>query len=77
MSACLNALRGLIGSVQEKKNTTNSGSMGNAAPQDRKRAENETGLINFLKKLNVLLICKKYCVTFIKVDCEDWESDLT
>lgn len=42
--------------------------MGNAAPQDKNKAVNETVLINLLKDLNSLCISQKYHTEVIKMD---------
>lgn len=46
----------------------NSASMGNAVPQDKNKAVNETVLINLLKDLNSLCISQKYHTEVIKMD---------
>lgn len=57
--------------------------MGNAVPQDRNRAVNETVFINLLKKLNNLRIKlkkkkkRKHRIGVVKIDYENLEMDLT
>lgn len=50
--------------------------MGNAVPQDKNKAVNETVLINLLKDLSSLCIWQKYYTGEVKKDYENLESDV-